>query len=101
MSFPCTAAMHFADIRFTRHYVLAITVPLVYAAFSLGDGMCPEGRRNAMVFTGMLILFRCFDLFGAYRLDINARSEWAQGLQQKHGHAVMSGLLSRCVDCVA
>ena len=42
MSFPCTAAMHFADIRFTRHYVLAITVPLVYATFSVGDGMSQE-----------------------------------------------------------
>ena len=42
MSFPVTAAMLFADVRFMRHCALAITSPLLYAFFSLGDGMSHE-----------------------------------------------------------
>ena len=62
---------------------------------------CPEGQRTAIVLTTCAAGMRCFNLYGAYRMETNARNTWAQGLQQKQEHAVMSGLLSRCVDCVA
>ena len=47
LGWPTFVATHFADVRFTRHYVLAAMSPLLYATLSVGEGMSQERALSA------------------------------------------------------